>query len=72
MGVVLQTDHASFKGVAGDPMAAEFAKKRNDGKKDPSRLTKERITLLMQESINESGKIAKYVTQRSNSREVSK
>ncbi len=37
---------------------------------DHSRLTKERICLLLQESINESGKVARNVTHRSNSREV--
>ena len=37
---------------------------------DHSRLTKERISLLLQDVINESGKIAKNVTYRSNSREV--
>ena len=46
---------------------SKMADNRN---KDPTRLTKERITVVLLETINEGGKIAKSITSRSNSKEV--
>ena len=40
-------------------------------KKDPSKITKERITDILEDSIDEFGKVARNVRQHSNSRDVS-
>ena len=40
-------------------------------KEKPSQVTKDRLTNLVQQDINECGKIAKYLVQHSGSREVS-
>ena len=40
-------------------------------RKDPSKVTKERVAFLVEQDIEESGRIARYIRQHSKSRDVS-
>lgn len=50
----------------------KMASRNSKPKEKPSKVTKDRLTHLLEQDINECGKMAKYLVQQSGSREVSK